>query len=61
VTRGFTHEKSGECATNTWLTPKKFFDVLGPFDLDPCAAPDPKPWPSAARMITWPKDGLLES
>lgn len=36
--------------TNVWLTPKRIIDALtvdGPFDLDPCAAPNPRPWPTA--------------
>ena len=28
------------------------------FDLDPCAAPEPRPWPTANRMISPPQDGL---
>lgn len=50
--------QSARSQTNTWLTPPKFFDVFGPFDLDPCAAPSPRPWPSATRMIELPEDGL---
>ena len=30
----------------------------GPFDLDPCAAPEPRPWPTAAHHIALPDDGL---
>lgn len=44
--------------TDTWLTPKSLLDALGPFDLDPCAAPEPRPWPSAKKMISLPEDGL---
>lgn len=29
-----------------------------PFDLDPCAAPPPRPWPTAVQMISPPEDGL---
>lgn len=46
--------------TDTWLTPPHILDALGPFDLDPCAAPDPRPWPTAARHIARPADGLAE-
>jgi hypothetical protein len=31
---------------------------LGPFDTDPCAGPEPRPWPTASRHITLPQDGL---
>ena len=44
--------------THTWLTPPDLLNALGPFDLDPCAAPEPRPWPTAARHITLPDDGL---
>lgn len=47
-----TDPPSHKGATNTWLTPKYFFDELGPFDLDPCAAPEPRPFPTATTMIT---------
>lgn len=36
-----------------WLTPPPILDALGgwqSFDLDPCAAPDPRPWRTAQRM-----------
>lgn len=45
-------------ASHVWLTPPEIIEALGPFDLDPCAAPDPRPWPTAARHITLPDDGL---
>lgn len=46
-------------ATDTWLTPPELIDALGPFDLDPCAAPEPRPWPTAATMLSEPEgDGL---
>ena len=41
-----------------WLTPPHIITQLGPFDLDPCAAPEPRPWPTARRHITLPSDGL---
>jgi hypothetical protein len=44
--------------TNVWLTPKYILDALGQFDLDPCAAPEPKPWPTASAHYTLPQDGL---
>jgi hypothetical protein len=36
-----------------WLTPPSIIDALGgwrSFDFDPCAAPEPRPWPTARRM-----------
>lgn len=32
-----------------WLTPPAIINLLGPFDLDPCAAPEPRPWPTASE------------
>lgn len=49
-TAGFTNE--------TWLTPPHILTALGSFDLDPCAAPSPRPWPTAAHHIELPTDGL---
>jgi DNA N-6-adenine-methyltransferase (Dam) len=45
-------------ANDTWLTPYQIISVLGVFDLDPCAAPSPRPWPTAKRHIELPEDGL---
>jgi DNA N-6-adenine-methyltransferase (Dam) len=50
--------QSARMLTDTWLTPPEILAALGPFDLDPCAAPDPRPWPTAARHIGRPDDGL---
>lgn len=47
-----------EAGTHVWLTPPELKAPLGRFDLDPCAAPDPRPWPTAIRHITLPEDGL---
>src|SRR3546814_4162922 len=50
---------AGGCFTQeTWLTPLPIVSALGPFDLDPCAAPSPRPWPTAARHIELPEDGF---
>ncbi|MEF3081907.1 hypothetical protein V3391_06730 [Luteimonas sp. SMYT11W] len=47
------------CAgTTTWLTPPEIIEALGRFDLDPCAAPEPRPWPTADQHIALPADGL---
>jgi hypothetical protein len=43
-----------------WLTPPDLIRALGPFDLDPCAAPEPRPWPTAAKHITLPENGLAQ-
>lgn len=58
--RGFTDldNSNHKGKTNTWLTPKYLIDELGDFDLDPCAAPLPRPWPTAKKMISLPDDGL---
>lgn len=45
-------------ATHTWLTPPEIIRALGQFDMDPCAAPSPRPWSTAARHIELPEDGL---
>jgi hypothetical protein len=49
--------------TDTWLTPRWVLKNLGKFDLDPCAAPAPRPWPTARRSydITRGQDGLALS
>lgn len=49
---------SAAMKSDTYLTPREIIDALGPFDLDPCAAPEPRPWPTAARHIVLPEDGL---
>lgn len=54
------HQRPRKERTDTWLTPPGIIRALGPFDLDPCAAPDPKPWATARTHYTWPtQDGLL--
>ncbi|TLH64286.1 adenine methyltransferase [Mycolicibacterium aubagnense] len=50
--------QSASMLTDTWLTPPDLLAKLGQFDLDPCAAPDPKPWPTARTHYTLPTDGL---
>lgn len=56
--RGIGGHQSSRSETDVWLTPQRILDDLGPFDLDPCAAPEPRPWPTAANHITLPSDGL---
>jgi len=56
---GIGGHQSQRAVTETWLTPPEVLAALGPFDLDPCAAPEPRPWPTAAMHYTWPvQDGL---
>lgn len=52
------HERQYRGATDVWLTPPALLKAIGPFDLDPCAAPDPRPWATARTMISPPHDGL---
>lgn len=47
--------------THVWLTPPEILNALGEFDLDPCAAPSPRPWPTARHHIELPNDGLTTS
>lgn len=58
--KGFTHERGREGKSNVYLTPPDLIEALGPFDLDPCAAPAPRPWPTARTHydITVGQDGL---
>lgn len=55
--------QSARPGSEVWLTDPLLLDALGgwrSFDLDPCAAPAPQPWPTARRMNTRLDDnGLL--
>ena len=54
-----SHQKSiGD--NQVWLTPKFILNALGPFDLDPCAAPEPRPWNTATKHIVEKEDGLSQ-
>lgn len=46
--------------SDVWLSPEGVVKAVGPFDLDPCAAPAPRPWATAAKHydITQGQDGL---
>jgi len=55
-----SHEPHYRGITDVWLTPKSIIDSLGPFDLDPFAAPEPRPWPTAKRHILKEQDGLKQ-
>lgn len=53
------HERPIAGETDVWLTPRHVIDLLGPFDMDPCAATNP-PWPTAKTMFTVEDDGLAQ-
>jgi len=48
-----------QAATHDWLTPPAIIEALGAFDLDPCAAREPRPWPTAREHVAPPANGLL--
>jgi hypothetical protein len=52
------HELPNKGESVIWLTPPCIIQSLGVFDLDPCAAPSPRPWPTAQRHFELPEDGL---
>lgn len=52
---GMGGHQSPRAGTTTWLTPPHILGALGPFDLDPCAAPG---WTTADRHIILPECGL---
>lgn len=56
--KGVGGHHSPKMQSDVWLTPPFIIDALGPFDLDPCAAPEPRPWSTATRHIALPQDGL---
>lgn len=53
-----SHTKPNAGINQVWLTPQEIIRALGVFDLDPCAAPEPRPWPTAREHITLPDDGF---
>ncbi len=55
-----THQ-SAASINEVWLTPPPILDALGPFDLDPCACPDPRPWDTAARHYGKAENGLARA
>ena len=50
--RSMGSHQSADAGTHTWLTPPEILTALGPFDLDPCACPDPRPWSTATTHWT---------
>lgn len=50
---GMGDHQSAKPGSIVWLTPPHVLNALGgweSFDLDPCAAPAPRPWPTALHM-----------
>lgn len=58
--RSMSGHHSASSGTTTWLTPRRILEALGEFELDPCAAPLPRPWPTAKRHIVEAEDGLSQ-
>jgi hypothetical protein len=56
--RSMGSHQSVNAKTHTWLTPPEIIEAIGPFDLDPCACPEPRPWATAATHWTR-EDGPL--
>lgn len=52
------HTRPYQGRSNDWLTPPGLIKALGEFYMDPCAAPSPRPWPTARHMIEPPSNGL---
>jgi hypothetical protein len=59
--RGMSGHHSPRSETDVWLTPPHIIEALGPFDLDPCAAPEPRPWPTAAEHWTHADTPLMRA
>lgn len=57
LTDAMGSHQSHRAKTTTWLTPPHIIEALGPFDLDPCAAPG---WSTAQEHYILPTDGLAE-
>jgi hypothetical protein len=58
---GFGHNKLARGKSVIWLTPPIILQKLGVFDLDPCAAPNPRPWATANHHFDGSNyDGLKE-
>ena len=55
---GIGAHQSPASETTVWLTPPEILAALGPFDLDPCACSEPRPWPTASRHFTIEDNGL---
>lgn len=57
-TRAMGSHQQATSGSDVWLTPPDLLAALGQFDLDPCAAPEPRPWPTASTHIGAAEDGL---
>lgn len=52
ISRGIGgHHRGYRGKSDVWLTPPEIIQALGAFDLDPCAAPEPRPWQTATTQI----------
>lgn len=58
--KGIGGHQSRRAKSEIWLTPPTIIQTLGPYDLDPCAAPAPRPWPTAEHHIVEADDGLSQ-
>lgn len=58
MSRGI-HTSPVRGATDEWITPPWLTELLGPFDLDPCASVT-QPWPHAAKSYTIIENGLMQ-
>ena len=56
---GIGSHQSAKMMKDEWLTPPELIEVLGPFDLDPCA-PVHRPWDTARHHFTIQDDGLKQ-
>lgn len=60
MSRAIGSHQSAVMRSDVWLTPPELLARLGVFDLDPCAAPEPRPWETARRHFALPAhDGLV--
>lgn len=56
---GMGGHQSADSEKEIWLTPPEILQSLGPFDLDPCACLEPRPWPTATVHYTKSDNGLM--
>ena len=56
---GMSSHQNPVSETVVWLTPPHVLAALGPFDLDPCACSEPRPWPTASSHYTREDNGLI--
>lgn len=55
--KGIGSHQSAKMGKDEWLTPPGLLEMLGEFDLDPCA-PIIRPWSTAKNHLTIEDDGL---